>query len=81
MTNQGVIMTALTTTQPAQADIIRMIESNPRLAATTKAQYKKAISYTMVGWYAKTVGLVKQETYDQKGKLSSTMELTKWGRK
>ena len=37
-------MTALTTTQPAQADIIRMIESNPRLAATTKAQYKKAIS-------------------------------------
>ena len=38
-------------------------------------------SYTMVGWYSKKVGLVKQETYDHKDKLSSTMELTNWGRK
>jgi len=37
-------MTALTTIQPAKADIIRMIESNPKLADSTKAQYKKAIS-------------------------------------
>jgi integrase len=36
-------MTALTTIQPAKADIIRMIESNPKLADSTKAQYKKAI--------------------------------------
>jgi hypothetical protein len=37
-------------------------------------------SYAIVGWYAKGVGLVKQETYDAKGALSSWMELTKWGR-
>lgn len=37
-------------------------------------------SYTTVGWYAKGVGLVKQETYDQKEKLSSWMELTRWGK-
>ena len=37
-------------------------------------------SYTTVGWYAKNVGLVRQETYDQKGQLSSRMELTGWGK-
>ena len=36
-------MTALTTIQPAKADIIAMIESNPTLADSTKAQYTKAI--------------------------------------
>lgn len=36
-------------------------------------------SYAIVGWYAKGIGLVKQETYDAKGALSSWMELTKWG--
>jgi integrase/recombinase XerC len=37
-------MNALTTIQPPQADIIRLIESNPRLADSTKTQYKKAIT-------------------------------------
>jgi hypothetical protein len=37
-------------------------------------------SYAIVGWYAKGIGLVKQETYDAKGVMSSWMELTKWGR-
>lgn len=36
-------------------------------------------SFTSVSWYSKHVGLVRQETYDQKGKLSSWMELTGWG--
>ena len=36
-------MTTLTSIQPAKVDIIRMIESNPKLADSTKAQYKKAI--------------------------------------
>lgn len=36
-------------------------------------------SYAIVGWYAKGIGLVKQETYDAKGVMSSWMELTKWG--
>jgi len=36
-------MTTLTSIQPAKVDIIRMIESNPNLANSTKAQYKKAI--------------------------------------
>jgi hypothetical protein len=35
-------------------------------------------TYTTVSWYAKNVGLVKQETYDHKGKLSSSMELTRF---
>jgi hypothetical protein len=29
----------------------------------------------MVEWYAKGIGTIKQETYDQKGKLMSSMEL------
>jgi len=37
-------MSAITTTQPARPEIIAMIESNPKLADSTKAQYKKAIS-------------------------------------
>ncbi|MBK7408748.1 MAG: hypothetical protein IPJ40_12215 [Saprospirales bacterium] len=37
-------------------------------------------TYTTVGWYARKVGLVKQETYDGKGGLNSWMEMTKWGR-
>lgn len=37
-------------------------------------------TFSIVGWYAKGVGLVKQETYDAKGGLSSWMELTKWAR-
>jgi len=37
-------------------------------------------SFTNVSWYSKKVGMVRQETYDQKGKLSSWMELTGWGR-
>ena len=36
-------MTTLTSIQPAKVDIIRMIESNPKLANSTKAQYKMAI--------------------------------------
>ena len=37
-------------------------------------------TFTTVSWYARGVGMVKQETYDQKGKLSGWMELTKTGR-
>ena len=37
-------MTTLTSIQPAKVDIIRMIESNPKLADSTKAQYKKAVN-------------------------------------
>lgn len=37
-------MTTLTTLQPAKRDIIGMIESSPRLADSTKAQYAKAIT-------------------------------------
>ncbi|MCB0179828.1 MAG: site-specific integrase [Anaerolineae bacterium] len=37
-------MSAITTTQPAQADIIRLIESNPKLQPSTKKQYTKAIT-------------------------------------
>lgn len=37
-------------------------------------------SYTTLGWYAKNAGLVRQETYDQKGVLRSRMELTGWGK-
>ncbi|MCB0209661.1 MAG: site-specific integrase [Anaerolineae bacterium] len=37
-------MSALTTIQPAQADIIRLIESNPKLQPSTKKQYVKAIT-------------------------------------
>ena len=44
MAMKGVIMTALTTIQPAKDDIIKIIESNTRLTNSTKAQYKKAIS-------------------------------------
>lgn len=36
-------------------------------------------TFTTVSWFARNVGLVKQETYDQKGKLSGWMELTKTG--
>ncbi len=36
-------------------------------------------TYTTLGWYAKKVGLVRQETYDQKGVLRSRMELTVLG--
>lgn len=37
-------MTTLTTIQPAQADIIKLIEANPKLQASTKKQYTKAIT-------------------------------------
>lgn len=37
-------------------------------------------TYTTLGWYAKKAGLVRQETYDQKGVLRSRMELTVWGK-
>ena len=37
-------MTTLTSLQPAKVDIIRMIESNPKLAVSTNAQYKKAVN-------------------------------------
>ena len=36
-------MTALTTSQPAHADIMEMIDRNPKLQPSTKKQYKKAI--------------------------------------
>jgi len=36
-------MTTLTSIQPANVDIIRLIESNPNLADSTQAQYKMAI--------------------------------------
>lgn len=34
--------------------------------------------YTTLSWYAKGKGLLRQETYDDKGKLSSRMEVTEW---
>ncbi len=34
--------------------------------------------YTTLSWYAKGKGLLLQETYDDKGKLSSRMEVTEW---
>lgn len=37
-------MNQITTTQPAKADIVRLIESNPRLQPSTKRQYTKAIT-------------------------------------
>lgn len=37
-------MTTLTTIQPARDDIIRLIESNPKLQPSTKKQYTKAIT-------------------------------------
>lgn len=37
-------MTALTTIKPAQTDILAMIDSNPKLADSTKMQYKKALT-------------------------------------
>lgn len=36
-------MNTLTITQPAHNDILAMIDANPKLQPTTKAQYKKAI--------------------------------------
>ena len=36
-------MTALTTTRPAHADIMAMIDRNPKLQPSTKNQYRKAI--------------------------------------
>ena len=36
-------MTTLTILQPAQADILRLIDRNPNLQPSTKKQYKKAI--------------------------------------
>lgn len=37
-------MTSLATFQPGQNDILALIDSNPKLQPTTKAQYKKALS-------------------------------------
>ncbi|MCB0196485.1 MAG: hypothetical protein KDJ65_31320 [Anaerolineae bacterium] len=37
-------MNTLTTTPPAKADIVRLIESNPKLQPSTKKQYTKAIT-------------------------------------
>ena len=37
-------MTTLTTIQPTKNDIVRLIESNPKLQPSTKAQYVKAIT-------------------------------------
>lgn len=36
---------------------------------------------TSVSWYAKNKGLMRQESFDSKGNPSSTMEMTKWGKK
>ncbi len=44
--------------------------------ANTKVSIVKSQS-KIISWYADGIGVVKQENYDKKGKLVSTMVLTK----
>lgn len=37
-------------------------------------------SFKTITWYAEKVGMVKTETYDKKGKLESSMQLTKFSK-
>ncbi len=49
-----------------------------KLRQTTSMEGFGKNTYTSTSWYAKGVGMVRTETYDKKGEISSYTELTKF---
>ncbi|MDX1940189.1 MAG: hypothetical protein SFU99_06525 [Saprospiraceae bacterium] len=51
-----------------------------KISHTTNTKMLVGKSFKTITWYADKVGMVKTETYDKKGKLESSMQLTKFSK-
>jgi len=51
-----------------------------KITYVTNTKTLMSKSFRSTGWYAPKIGLIKQETYDKKGSLDSSMVLTKFSK-